>query len=98
MNIKGTQSLTGLLKKGRKAKGMSQQELADAIGVGRTTLAMMEVDSDVMAGASFLTVLKAFRVVGYNLNLEDAPEPKNIEQINEENKEAAQSDLPKFRP
>jgi len=95
MNLKGAQPLMGLLKKGRKEKGLSQQELADAIGVSRTTLALMEVDSDVMAGASFLTVLKALRVVGYTLAIDEAADPKNIEQINEENKAATQSKLPK---
>jgi len=94
--LKGLGAASNLLKQGRKRKGLTQQEMAEALGIGRTTYNGMEGDTDVLAGASFLTVLKAFRLVGYDITLNHEQDAKNIEDINKANKEKRQSSLPKI--
>ena len=70
MKIKGTAMLSKMLAEGRKG---SQQQAASKIGISRTSLAMMEVDPDAVARASWGTVVKALRQAGYVLEISPAP-------------------------
>lgn len=92
--IKAVRILTDILKRGRKAKGLTQEEMAKALRISRTSAVMMERDADALGSTSFMTVLKALRLAGYELSITPIAKARNIDEINADNKAKSQSSLP----
>lgn len=65
MQIQTPADLARLIKTRRQAQRFTQQEVADAVGITRQSLARIERGN---AGTSFDTVLRIFAHLGINLD------------------------------
>jgi len=57
-----------LIRKARKGRKMTQEELAKKVGLSRATI--INIEKGRFGSLSFASVLSVLRIVGYDINIE----------------------------
>lgn len=78
MRIQTPADLARLVKTRRQSRGLTQQDVADAVGITRQSLARIEHGH---SGVSFDTVLRLFDELGVTLDTDSGPSRQNAAQI-----------------
>jgi DNA-binding XRE family transcriptional regulator len=81
MRIKNTQTVSKAIREGRQKQNVTQAEAANILGISRTKLVAMELDHEALGSASFFSVMKAIKLAGLELYLEEKPKPRTLTEL-----------------
>jgi DNA-binding XRE family transcriptional regulator len=81
MKITNTQAISNAIRSGRKEQDITQEEAAHILGISRAKLVSLELNGEALGSASFFSVMKAIKLAGFELHLEQKPKPQTLSEL-----------------